>query len=96
MSKLDKTQPGPGGGGGKSQAASDMLLKLARTTPYYKRNRPHICSFWVKGECRRGEECPYRHETPTDPDDPLADQNIKDRYEDGKFECGDIPKCGLS
>ncbi|XP_014246837.1 pre-mRNA-splicing factor RBM22 isoform X2 [Cimex lectularius] len=79
MNKLDKTQPGCVAGG-KSQAASDMLLKLARTTPYYKRNRPHICSFWVKGECRRGEECPYRHETPTDPDDPLADQNIKDRY----------------
>ncbi|XP_037084369.1 LOW QUALITY PROTEIN: pre-mRNA-splicing factor RBM22-like [Pollicipes pollicipes] len=64
----------------KSAAPSDLLLKLARTTPYYKRNRPHICSFWVKGECRRGEECPYRHEKPTDPDDPLADQNIKDRY----------------
>ncbi|KAK7506347.1 hypothetical protein BaRGS_00002459 [Batillaria attramentaria] len=65
---------------GKAQAPSDMLLKLARTTPYYKRNRPHICSFWVKGECKRGEECPYRHEKPTDPDDPLADQNIKDRF----------------
>lgn len=60
--------------------ANDMLLKLARTAPYYKRNRPHICSFWVKGECKRGEECPYRHEKPTDPDDPLADQNIKDRF----------------
>ncbi|KAK2116054.1 RNA binding motif protein 22, partial [Saguinus oedipus] len=57
-----------------------QLLKLARTTPYYKRNRPHICSFWVKEECKRGEERPYRHEKPTDPDDPLADQNIKDRY----------------
>ena len=34
----------------------------------------------MKGECKRGEECPYRHEKPTDPDDPLADQNIKDRY----------------
>ncbi|KAG9346722.1 hypothetical protein JZ751_007036 [Albula glossodonta] len=45
---------------GKAQSSSDMLLKLARTTPYYKRNRPHICSFWVKGECKRGEECPYR------------------------------------
>ncbi|XP_078407310.1 pre-mRNA-splicing factor RBM22 [Cetorhinus maximus] len=65
---------------GKATSSSDMLLKLARTTPYYKRNRPHICSFWVKGECKRGEECPYRHEKPTDPDDPLADQNIKDRY----------------
>merc|ERR1712002_1319513 len=65
---------------GKSQKASDLLLRMARTAPYYKRNRPHICSFWVKGECKRGEECPYRHEEPTDPDDPLADQNIKDRF----------------
>ena len=45
---------------GKAKATSDLLMKLARTTPYYKRNRPHICSFWVKGECKRGEECPYR------------------------------------
>ncbi|CAH8657916.1 unnamed protein product [Heterobilharzia americana] len=59
---------------------TDLLLKLARTAPYYRRNRPHICSFWVKGECRRGEECPYRHEKPTDPDDPLSDQKLRDRY----------------
>lgn len=70
----------PGGAVGKAQAPSDLLMKLARTTPYYKRNRPHICSFWVKGECKRGEECPYRHEMPTDPNDPLAHQNLKDRY----------------
>ncbi|XP_057298136.1 pre-mRNA-splicing factor RBM22-like [Hydractinia symbiolongicarpus] len=69
-----------GGAVGKAQAPSDLLLKLARTTPYYKRNRPHICSFWVKGECKRGEECPYRHEMPNAPDDPLASQNIKDRF----------------
>lgn len=50
-----------GGTVGKSQAANDLLLKLARTAPYYKRNRPHICSFWVKGECKRGEECPFRY-----------------------------------
>ena len=30
---------------------------------------PLCCSFWT-----------HRHEKPTDPDDPLADQNIKDRY----------------
>lgn len=70
----------PHGTLGKARGSSDMLVKLARTAPYYKRNRPHICSFWVKGACKRGEECPYRHEKPTDPDDPLADQNIKDRY----------------
>lgn len=78
ISKGDLTTPA--GSLAKSIAASDLLMKLARTAPYYKRNRPHICSFWVKGECKRGEECPYRHERPTDPDDPLADQNIKDRY----------------
>ncbi|VVD04248.1 unnamed protein product [Leptidea sinapis] len=78
MSKFDPTQPS--NSALKSKGTSDLLLRLARTAPYYKRNRPHVCSFWVKGECRRGEECPYRHEKPTDPDDPLADQNIKDRY----------------
>lgn len=65
---------------GKSLSASEMLTKLARTQPYYKRNQPHICSFWVKGECKRGEECPYRHDKPNEPDDPLSEQNIKDRY----------------
>ena len=34
----------------------------------------------MKGECKRGEECPFRHERPSDPDDPLSDQNIRDRY----------------
>ena len=72
---------GPGGALGKLPShKSELLAKLARTTPYYKRNRAHICSFWVKGECKRGEECPYRHEKPSDPDDPLSTQNMKDRY----------------
>nr|SVE88038.1 EOG090X0770 [Daphnia similis] len=80
LSATDHGVPGAAGGPGKSHPPSDLLMKLARTAPYYRRNLPHICSFWVKGECKRGEECPYRHEKPTDPDDPLADQNIKDRY----------------
>jgi len=63
-----------------SQGGRELLAKLARTTPYYKRNRAHICSFWVKGHCSRGEECPYRHEKPGDPNDPLAKQNFKDRF----------------
>jgi pre-mRNA-splicing factor RBM22/SLT11 len=49
-----------GGLGKISSQKHEMLSRLARTTPYYKRNRAHICSFWVKGECKRGEECPYR------------------------------------
>ncbi len=78
MAESGKTEPG--GSLGKAQPPSDVLMKLARTGPYYKRNRPHICSFWVKGECSRGEECPYRHEMPTDPNDPLSNQKLKDRY----------------
>lgn len=47
--------------GKASSAGKDMLKQLARTDPYYKRNRPHICSFFAKGECNRGSECPYRY-----------------------------------
>jgi pre-mRNA-splicing factor RBM22/SLT11 len=57
---------------------NDMLQHLARTTPYYKRNQARICSFFVRGACTRGAECPYRHEMPTS--GPLSEQNIKDRY----------------
>ncbi|TDL24829.1 hypothetical protein BD410DRAFT_785553 [Rickenella mellea] len=59
-------------------AGKEMLKELARTDPYYKRNRPKICSFFVKGECTRGDECPYRHEKPVDNE--LSKQNIQDRY----------------
>lgn len=57
---------------------NDTILKLQRTTPYYKRNRAHVCSFYVRGECTRGAECPYRHEMPETGE--LSQQNIKDRY----------------
>ncbi|XP_071736854.1 zinc finger CCCH domain-containing protein 40-like [Rutidosis leptorrhynchoides] len=57
---------------------NDTILKLQRTTPYYQRNRAHICSFFIRGECTRGAECPYRHEMPVTGE--LSQQNIKDRY----------------
>lgn len=57
-----------------------MLKALARTDPYYKRNRPHVCSFFVKGECNRGAECPYRHEVQSESKKELAHQNLQDRY----------------
>nr|XP_019707972.1 zinc finger CCCH domain-containing protein 40 [Elaeis guineensis] len=57
---------------------NDTILKLQRTTPYYKRNRAHVCSFYARGECTRGAECPYRHEMPVTGE--LSQQNIKDRY----------------
>ena len=42
-------------------AGKEMLKQLARTDPYYKRNQPNICSFYAKGQCNRGSECPYRY-----------------------------------
>ena len=35
-----------------------MLERLKRHQPYYKRNMARICSFYVKGECNRGADCP--------------------------------------
>ncbi|TFY75220.1 hypothetical protein EWM64_g8792 [Hericium alpestre] len=64
--------------GRASSAGKEMLKQLARTDPYYKRNRPQVCSFFVKGECTRGNECPYRHEKPIENE--LSKQNIQDRY----------------
>ncbi|QRW00761.1 pre-mRNA-splicing factor SLT11 [Ceratobasidium sp. AG-Ba] len=61
-----------------SSAAKDMLKSLARTDPYYKRNRAHLCSFFAKGQCNRGAECPYRHELPQENE--MSHQNIKDRF----------------
>jgi pre-mRNA-splicing factor RBM22/SLT11 len=39
----------------------EVLKSIARTKPYYRRNLPHVCSFFVKGTCNRGAECPYRY-----------------------------------
>jgi pre-mRNA-splicing factor RBM22/SLT11 len=61
-------------------SATAGMERLARKTPYYRRNLPHVCSFFAKGECNRGSLCPYRHEMPKDPNGPLANQNIQDRY----------------
>lgn len=45
---------------GKAQV-NEKLLRLARQRqqPYYKRNLPHKCSFYAKGECTRGDRCPF-------------------------------------
>jgi len=38
------------------------ITQMARTTPYYERNRAKPCSFWLKGTCTRVTwgDCPYR------------------------------------
>lgn len=59
-------------------AGAAMLERLARRPHYYERNKAKVCSFFAKGECKRGSECPYRHEMPKT--GPLSKQSIKDRY----------------
>lgn len=80
IQKAISNPEGKGLGNAAIEAAKEKLRKLGRQGPYYKRNAAKICTFWLKGMCKRGEECPYRHEKPTDPDDPLSQQNRKDRY----------------
>jgi Zinc finger C-x8-C-x5-C-x3-H type (and similar) len=38
---------------------NQKLLRMARQQPYYRRNLPHKCSFYAKGECNRGDKCPF-------------------------------------
>ena len=47
---------------GYGKMANEKLLKMARSSPYYDRNLPKLCSFWLKGQCSRVVEgtCPYR------------------------------------
>lgn len=65
-----------------TSAVTSQLQRLARRSaaaPYYKRNEAHLCSFFARGECNRGDKCIYRHEMPNT-DKSLAKQNIQDRY----------------
>lgn len=60
LAQTDGTVPGGQLAKIVDAGTNPLLRKLARNQPYYNRNLPHICSFFVKGECSRGEECPYR------------------------------------
>jgi len=55
-----------------------MLQRLARMTPYYKRNETRICTFYTKGQCNRGNDCPFKHELPQGGE--LANQKLRDRF----------------
>ena len=61
-------------------AAHAKLASVARMQPRYERNLAKLCSFFAKGDCNRGANCPFRHELPKDRNDPLAKQNTKDRF----------------
>lgn len=61
-----------------SIVGNEILTKLARSIPHFERNQARVCSFFIKGNCNRGVQCPYRHEIPND--NGLSKQNYHDRY----------------
>jgi pre-mRNA-splicing factor RBM22/SLT11 len=59
---------------------NDIAERNKRVGPRYDRNRARLCTMFAKGECTRGLYCQFRHELPTAKENPLAKQNIVDRY----------------
>lgn len=48
----------------------------------FQRNKPHICSFFLRGECNRGEYCPYRHEYPDielEEEENIEEENVNEK-----------------
>ncbi|KNE64476.1 hypothetical protein AMAG_09493 [Allomyces macrogynus ATCC 38327] len=67
--QMSKTGKGIVDYGKMDSVAKDTLKALARSSgePYTsqaKRKANPICSFWLKGKCTRGRDCPHRHEMP--------------------------------
>ena len=60
--------------------ATAKLKEMANMKPRYERNMAKLCSFFAKGECNRGTNCPFRHEMPKDRNDPMSNQRTKDRF----------------
>ena len=56
------------------------LEEMANMEPRYERNMAKLCSFFARGECNRGANCPFRHEMPRDRNDPMSKQNTKNRF----------------
>ena len=59
-------------------ANARSLAKVARSEPYYKKQtKAHVCVQYARGECQKGDECPYIHTIATRDDDPV---NKRDKH----------------
>ncbi|CDS01308.1 hypothetical protein [Sporisorium scitamineum] len=55
--------------GSSSRAGQELLRKATRKEIEYKRDRPmseKLCSAFARGNCERGDACPFKHELPAD------------------------------
>lgn len=62
----------------EKHSSYDKLMHLVKSHAHEKRNQARVCSFFIKGCCNRGLECPFRHSTSV-----LGhriQQNYSDRY----------------
>ena len=52
--------------GQAEQSAKQVLQKIhkGQTSSYVMRDRSSVCSFYAKGNCKRGPLCPFLHEMP--------------------------------
>ena len=67
--------------GDANELAHAKLSEMAQMEPKYERNLAKVCTFYARGECNRGVNCPFRHELPKDRNDPLAQKsNSKNRF----------------
>ena len=65
---------------GTSAVAHAQLSQMAQMEPRYERNLAKLCSFFARGECNRGSDCPFRHEMPKARDGPMSNQSTKNRF----------------
>lgn len=40
-------------------AGKELLRRMARNSPYKNKDRMPYCTLYARGECRRGDKCPY-------------------------------------
>lgn len=40
---------------------ADKLKEQRGAQDMFKRNRAKVCTFFIRGECKRAKLCPYRH-----------------------------------
>lgn len=60
--------------------AKEFLKRMSRSAadPYKKAHAtPNICPDFLSGHCKRGKECPYRHDTVASRKDFVAPQGAK-------------------
>lgn len=64
----------------KNPEVQAALAEVAKKFhPSAKRNLPHICTFYLKGQCNRGQLCPYRH-------DNITEEEIESLHKGGSID----------